>query len=378
MVVLVAAWTVHAAPYENDWGIRAGSPGAPPPPIRCIFSISGAPAVSLSAGCADGMTFSASGSQTGPESFFLFGVGTTFVLSVTGSASPSGDSISGVVTTPFGEIPYTGSLCGNGALDGSEECDAGYGPSSSCDLDSCSLLEDPPICNARVCEAGSCTIVPLPSGTSCDRDGESCTIDECDGAGACAMVACSACCDASAGCTPRACKRSLARKTSLSLAVSPAGKERIVWTAAKLEAATSAELGDPTTAGGYHLCVFDQGTARRLRLDAMLPAATSCGSRPCWRSTSKGFVYRSSTGAPDGVTSLRIASSPAGSGTLAVRGKGAALLHGTPESTPPRPFEGSVVVELHNPTTCWATDFGSPGTIVRRSGYGLFVAKGGE
>lgn len=66
---------------------------------------------------------------------------------------------------------------------------------------SCTYLDQGPCtpdqqeCTADRCKEGQCTHPPLPNGTSCENDGEECTDDVCDGAGACVHLANEAPCD---------------------------------------------------------------------------------------------------------------------------------------------------------------------------------------
>jgi cysteine-rich repeat protein len=95
-----------------------------------------------------------------------------------------------------------GEVCGNGTIEGSEECDDGNGAGG----DGCSALctlESPPVCgngsveSGEACDdgntdAGDCCSATCQfeaGGSACADDGDACTTDLCDGAGTCAHAA---------------------------------------------------------------------------------------------------------------------------------------------------------------------------------------------
>ncbi len=108
---------------------------------------------------------------------------------------------------------HTGNPCSGGAEcsdvcdEGADSCDVAAGTPCTDDGDVCTddvcdgagacshppasagtpCIDDGEVCTDDVCDgAGACSHPPAAGGTPCDDDGNECTFDECDGAGACA------------------------------------------------------------------------------------------------------------------------------------------------------------------------------------------------
>ncbi len=137
------------------------------------------------------------------------------------------------------------SICGNGTVESGEDCDDGNAIGGDCCSATCqyevagaSCNDDADLCTIDECDgAGSCVIglgnvtcdaphpvcgggafcnsgtgacdpLPgVPAGTSCEDDGDLCTIDECDGAGNCVLASEVSCqlpdeCDGGQSCSP--------------------------------------------------------------------------------------------------------------------------------------------------------------------------------
>jgi cysteine-rich repeat protein len=159
-----------------------------------------------------------------------------------------------------------GSVCGDGAEDGAEECDDGNtAAGDGCDAD---CLE----------ETGSlCAAAP---------------IDGCVDAG----------------------------KASLSVVESKPGKEKLKLALKKLGAAVPlADLGDPVAgATRYDVCIYREGNtlAGELSVDR---AGESCGSKPCWKAAgAAGFKYKDAAAAASGVTKLVLKSGDADKGAVSL------------------------------------------------------------
>ncbi|MDX2169694.1 MAG: hypothetical protein SF182_21675 [Deltaproteobacteria bacterium] len=212
-------------------------------------------------------------------------------------------------------VPFT---CGDGTLGDGEACDDGDRYGGDCCSASCTLIAagttcdaDADPCTADQCDgAGACTVSgPSVAGTARADDGSACTADVCDGAGACTHA-------------PRSSCRRASRSARLDVRRAAArSRVTLVWRDAS-GSTTPADLGDPTAVTTVRLCVFSGAT---LMLDAEAPAASGCGSPPCWTGRANGFAYKSRTGAPDGVNKLVLKSTPSGRSTLLVKGTGAAL-----------------------------------------------------
>jgi len=96
-------------------------------------------------------------------------------------------------------------VCGNGAVEGSENCDDGNtangdGCSSSCNPEpgwsctwalgqksvcTCSCSDDGNPCTTDACVSGSCQHTPIAAGTACTSDSNECTSDVCSSSGTC-------------------------------------------------------------------------------------------------------------------------------------------------------------------------------------------------
>lgn len=87
-----------------------------------------------------------------------------------------------------------------------DHCDGAGGCVFGSDV-GCSALDDQ--CNIGVCDSatGTCTTAPRALGTPCDRDGSLCTTDQCDGSGSCVLVSTVTCaegsvCETGESCNP--------------------------------------------------------------------------------------------------------------------------------------------------------------------------------
>jgi cysteine-rich repeat protein len=117
-----------------------------------------------------------------------------------GVAALDGSSMSGTArievpvdgcSAPTLSFTATRTTCGNGTLDGLEECDDGNRRTGDCcspfcrfDLadTGCTVVD----CTVGVCDgAGTCTSHVAPAGTACSSDGLGCTKDVCDASGTC-------------------------------------------------------------------------------------------------------------------------------------------------------------------------------------------------
>ena len=96
----------------------------------------------------------------------------------------------GCNTTLF---PISGTKCGNGTVDSSEDCEDGNTEAGDCCSPLCTFEElgsecraDRDSCTLDHCDgAGACVHPPAPPGTECQSDFDLCTLDVCDDAGAC-------------------------------------------------------------------------------------------------------------------------------------------------------------------------------------------------
>ena len=126
---------------------------------------------------------------------------------------------------------------------------------------------------------------------------------------------------------------------------------------ARGDATSAAELGDPTVATQYSVCVWDYvGGTPSLVMEMVATAAGNCFGRPCWRSTSggEGFRYQNPGLLPTGLRQLTIRSGSLGKSKVIVNGKGALL------PDPPMPFQDAprITVQVaNNLGNCWGADY---------------------
>jgi cysteine-rich repeat protein len=308
-------------------------------------------------------------------------------------------------------------ICGNGALEAGEQCDDGNLLAGDCCSAICTAEpgggvcdDDGNVCTADVCDgAGSCSHPPGNGGTvcrpatdGCDAaetcsgastvcppdatapDGTSCSEDACFlaqtcAAGACtggSPVTCPACeaCDSEIGCLADpepACRQPfVSGKSTLVLKnKSPDSADKVVWKWVKGQTTELADFGDPTSAGDYELCVFDEsGPLPTVLLSAVAPAAGACAGNPCWKSTSSGFKYLDKENTPDGLNKIVLRAGGDGGAKVVLKGKGEAL------SMPAMPVGVPVRVQLSGGTTCWEATYSATG--VRRNDDTLFKGKG--
>jgi cysteine-rich repeat protein len=219
------------------------------------------------------------------------------------------------------------SPCGNGIVDPGEACDDGnLGRNGDC----CALG-----CFAQ------------PTGHACPDDGNLCTADVCSGAGTCAHPPLAS----AMGCMEPVARRTPGSSLTLKASRPPT---RLAWNWRHGIPTTASDFGDPTSATGYALCLYDYSPAGAFLGTAMpIPAGGMCGQRPCWRATGRGFKY------------VNTAATPAGAQRLVL-----ALIDGTPRITltglgpdltlPTLPLqkEPKVVVQLRNTAgVCWEADY---------------------
>lgn len=305
--------------------------------------------------------------------------------------------------------------CGNARVDAGEDCDAG-GPSPTCDADctfavcgdgtvnslagercddggtipcdGCSALcqiDVPARCGDGVVDAscgeecddgnasgGDCcgaTCRYEPAGSPCP-DGQICNGDEtCDGTGACRPGAPPACddgnlctedaCDVASGCVHHGVPQTLCRAANRTRLVLRQGRQ-LEWRWEAGAATSLADLGTPTAATSYALCIYDTlGDVPMLRSSGrMEPRPAGWADRG-----TKGWVYSDRTGAQDGIKRLRLVPGLDGEARIRLQA-GAGVIQPAPASTT-RYFvqEPSVVVQLVNDAgACWGTAFASATT----------------
>jgi predicted acyl esterase len=140
-------------------------------------------------------------------------------------------------------------------------------------------------------------------------------------------------------------------------------RDRIQWKA-KGAGTAVADFGDPRITTGYALCVYDGGGT--LLSTAAAPSGRTCGAKPCWSRTERGFSYRDKDGSPSGVAGLTLAVRGPTDTRIAVDGRGVDL------QTPGVPVALPVTVELLNAEgTCWQSSY----AVAQRNTFGHLIAK---
>jgi len=305
------------------------------------------------------------------------------------------------------DIIITGTRCGNGLVDPGEACDDGNLDDGDCCSADCQQVvadgtpcEDGAFCDGTdTCAGGTCsahTGNPCPAGNVCDHtcnesvhscnaalgtacagDGNACTLDRCDGNGACTHVPtpgeagdCPGCelCDATGACAPcpRTCTMSTNPKTRLSVTNrTPDGGDRLRWGWIG-SMAPSDDFGDPITTDDYALCIFDEsGPNPSLVLRSHIPAGGTCDGRPCWqqRGAVLGRVtvtYKNRDATPEGIAGVTLKRSGDPSDPVArimVSGNGSLLA--LPAAVTPLPVP--LRVQLGDAAgRCWAATFTTP------------------
>ena len=253
--------------------------------------------------------------------------------------------------------------CGDGIVNGDDECDDGNTAAGDCCSPTCTLE---------------------PSGTVCRAGVDACDFEEvCDGASASCpadqAVECSLCevCDPALGCVvrPLAACRVPAEPSAAVLKLKRGGTvagDALTWEWRKGGATTRADFGDPITTDPYTLCVFDESAPTpTVLLDAFLvPNGGACGPGPgpCWRPTKAGFHYRNASGGGHGITGVDLRAGAAGKAKITVAGRGQTL------GLPTLPLAAPLRVQLQSEAgACWEARYPSAG--IRRNDASAFTAR---
>ena len=136
-------------------------------------------------------------------------------------------------------------------------------------------------------------------------------------------------------------------------------KNRLQWKYTPGATTPKADFGNPTTTTSYTFCMWEEIAGDpRLAASYEIPAGGTCGTRPCWSESSKGFKYVDKEQTPHGISGLTLKEGlAAGKTKILLQGKGANL------PMPVLPFiqNPNVVMQLKNSDgTCWETRYGMP------------------
>jgi acyl-homoserine lactone acylase PvdQ len=130
----------------------------------------------------------------------------------------------------------------------------------------------------------------------------------------------------------------------------PDSLDRLAWKWTHGHATARVELGDPSTATSYDLCVYAAGA---LVSRTTAPAGGTCGSRPCWRQTSTGWTFSQRSPGPRVLQKLVLRSGVDGRAKMLAKGRGAGL------ALPALPLTGLPLrAQLVNSAgTCWEASY---------------------
>lgn len=270
-------------------------------------------------------------------------------------------------------ITARGAVCGDGLVRFPEDCEDGNTVGGDCCSASCGFEfigspcgTDGNSCTSDICDAaGACT---HPANTLPCDDGNTCTADDRCAGGTCVggPSPCDPCevCVPPTGCAvPVAlgCQPAPAGKAAISLKDNPdPAKDKLSWKWVSSAGVDRPDLGSPTTTTDLRLCVIDDlDGVPTLRLGATVPAAGACPpGRPCWKETTTQLKYADRDATPDGVAKLALKHGAAGKAKIVLKGKGVHLGPPAPPLTPP------VLVRLqrNDGPACWEATFSTPET----------------
>ncbi len=205
--------------------------------------------------------------------------------------------------------------------------------------------------------SGSCTC-PAPScGNDAVEVGE-----ECDGtsAAACSTGLCNADCTCNlCGSTPAAlCRTAEAARASVQIKDDPIdSKDKVTWSWKKGDLTLKDDFGNPTQFRGphYQVCVYDNSPASQPLMNALVTAGGTCGTKACWKESSKGYRYTNRDGNSNGISGLSLVAGDQGRAAIKVQGKGVAL--DTPHPTLTLPVTVQLVADTGYNQTCWQTQY---------------------
>jgi len=345
---------------NGDTSITAVSPVASPGTVDVtVTTAGGTSAVSPS----DEFTFIGapsvsglspnSGPVNGGTAVTITGAGFTDAAGVYFGETPAGFTIADDATieavSPAGEAPDTvdvtvvsaggtsarsaadqftytpaASTCGDGMIDPGEQCDDG-------------AANGPGDCCTAACQFAA-------AGTACSDDGDLCTLDTCDGAGVCThAIAPSATCT-----TP-----SVARGASLILRT-VAGSNQAEFKWGKGPMMPLADFGNPDAGEAMGLCVYDETGPDTYAI--ALQGSPSMSGAGVWVGSATAWKYASTTGAPDGITSVTLKAS-----TLPLRAKVQVNAKANPAFSLPLQTSPSVVAQFRTSLgACWGATFSMP------------------
>jgi len=152
---------------------------------------------------------------------------------------------------------------------------------------------------------------------------------------------------------------------------SVAAKNKFQW---KLQKATNAidkatELGDPVAGETrYSVCVYDHSSGVASLVSTMtVEPGGSCGTKPCWKETSKGagLRFKSKEGNDSGIRAVSAKSGPAGKGSLLVQAGGESFpMPAAISANELFDQDAQLLVQMNalDSGACWESAFGTDST----------------
>lgn len=148
-------------------------------------------------------------------------------------------------------------------------------------------------------------------------------------------------------------------------------RDQIKWTWNRGAQTLVAEFADPPNSSAtYRVCLYDASGNPQPLLDADVPPGGTCGRKPCWKATARGFVYKNKPGVPDGVVRLTLNAGADGRAKIQASAQGANLQ--TPALPLTLPVTAQLVIVDGASTQCWQTTF----TAATANQPSLFKATG--
>jgi cysteine-rich repeat protein len=217
-------------------------------------------------------------------------------------------------------IARLGGTCGNGVIDAPEQCDDGNTGALDCCTPGCALV---------------------PSGGTCEFDGNACTSDTCDGAGTCSLGG------------PRSLCRAPSAPGKAKLAITDSAdathdKLEFKWT--KGVVPDFSVFGFPSTFTSYRLCIFaGPGAAPPLVYEGAIPVSS------LWSPKNYKYLYKDKTGANDGFVLGLLQAPPSRPAKVVLKAKGANV-------APPAPVLATPVTAqlLNTSGECFGATFATP------------------
>jgi len=217
-----------------------------------------------------------------------------------------------------------------------------------------------------------------PLHTACDDDTDVCTVDECNGSGACTFVSNMTCddgntctqdtCDPQDGCVytgapSNSCASAIKGLVKIKNSSSDTGDGvKFLW---KGGPSLVPDMGDPTQTTRYELCIYDTRGVQMAMGVAPGPGWSTIGSP----SSPKGYKFKDALATQEGIKLIKTRASSLDKASVKVVGKGTNL-----PDTADLPLQYPVTAQVYaSDGMCWELQFNQ--TEIRKNGTTGFSAK---